>query len=81
MDFRAFENDIIQNKWNVFGAEVWDRGRVVDQWGDTVQRHPVYSAVKTITSIAAGMAVDEGKLDLKTPILDYMPQWAQKGMS
>lgn len=81
MDFRAFENDIIQNKWNVFGAEVWDRDRVVDQWGDTVQRHPVYSIVKTITSIAAGMAVDEGKLDLKTPILDYMPQWAQKGMS
>lgn len=36
-------------------------------------RHPIYSATKTITSIAAGMAVDEGKLQITQPILNGLP--------
>jgi len=74
MNFRAFIDDIIQNQWNVFGVEVYVDGKLAHQYGDTtIQRHPIYSATKTITSIAVGMAADEGKLDIQQPILTYLP--------
>jgi len=73
MNFQAFVDDIRQNQWNVFGAEVYADGALLHQYGDTEGRHPVYSVVKTITSIAAGMAVDEGKLDIGRCVVDYLP--------
>lgn len=74
MDFDAFVKDIQQNEWNVFGVEVYEDGKLIHSYGDTEDnRHPIYSATKTITSIAVGMAVDEGKLDVNKSILDYLP--------
>lgn len=74
MNFDAFIEDIVRNKWNVFGVEAYTGGRLVRSWGDTSEnRHPIYSATKTITSIAVGMACDDGKLDINAPIARYLP--------
>ena len=74
MNFTAFTEDILQNRWNVFGAEVYVDGRLAHAFGDTTEnRYPIYSATKTVTSIALGMAVDEGKLDIEKPLLQYLP--------
>lgn len=74
MDFDAFVKEIKDNRWNVFGVEVYVGGKLVHRYGDTeTKRYPIYSATKTITSIAVGMAVDEGKLDLNKSILEYVP--------
>lgn len=73
--FDAFIEDIKKNNWNVFGVEVYVDGKLIHQYGDTtVNRYPIYSATKTITSIAVGMAVDEGKLDLDRSVLEYLPE-------
>lgn len=75
MNFNAFVEDIKSNHWNVFGAEVYVEGELVHQYGDTREnRYSIYSATKTITSIAVGMAVDEGKLDILKSILEYLPE-------
>lgn len=50
-------------------------GKIVHQCGDTTEhRHEIFSATKTITSIAAGMAVDEGKLDIHKSVLEHLGQ-------
>ena len=82
MNFQRFTDDIIQNKWNVFGVEVYENGRLAHTFGDTTEnRHPIYSATKTITSIAAGMAVDDGRLDLNASVLQYLPERFVRAMS
>lgn len=74
MNFDAFVSDIKKNDWNVFGVEVYKRGHLIHSYGDTTTtRYPIYSATKTITSIAVGLAVDEGKIDINKSILDYLP--------
>lgn len=74
MKFNAFVEDIQKNNWNVFGVEVYVDGKLTHQYGDTTKtRYPIYSATKTITSIAVGCAVDEGKLDINKSILEYLP--------
>lgn len=73
MDFDAFVKEIQLNEWNVYGVEVYKDGKLIHSYGDTEDnRHPIYSATKTITSIAVGMAVDEGKLDINKSILEYL---------
>ncbi|MDE5932174.1 MAG: beta-lactamase family protein, partial [Lachnospiraceae bacterium] len=74
MNFDAFIKDIQNNQWNVHGVEIYEDGRLTHQYGDTADtRFPIYSATKTITSIAAGMAWDQGKIDLEQPLLTYLP--------
>lgn len=74
MDFEAFKRDIIKNGWNVFGVEVYEHGQLIHQYGDTVKsKFPIYSATKTIISIATGIACDEGKFNIEKTILDYLP--------
>ena len=75
MDFDAFTKDITDNNWAVFGTEVYEKGVLTHSFGDTVENvHEIYSATKTILSIAVGIAVDEGKFDINKCILDYMPK-------
>ena len=72
--FGAFVNEIQANGWRVHGVEVYHGGALAHRWGDTERnRYPVYSVTKTITSLAAGMAADEGKLDLDASVLTYLP--------
>ena len=61
MDFDAFVKDIIDNKLNVYGVEVYENGTLTHSFGDTEGIYELYSATKTITSIAAGLAYDEGR--------------------
>jgi len=81
LNFQAFVEDIRQNQWMVYGAEVYRNGKLIHQYGDTAEnRHPIYSAAKTITSLAVGMALDDGKLDLERCILADLPGWAVEEM-
>ncbi len=74
MNFDALIKDIQDNHWNVHGMEIYEDGRLIHQYGHTIgARFPIYSATKTITSIAAGMAWDQGKIDLEQSILAYLP--------
>ena len=81
MNFDAFVRDITSNKWNVYGAEVYEDGSLTHSFGDTQGIHEIYSATKAITSIAAGIAYDEGKLDLDADILEYLPREKVSAMS
>ncbi len=74
MNFDALIKDIQDNHWNVHGMEIYEDGRLIHQYGHTIgARFPIYSATKTITSIAAGMAWDQGKIDLEQSVLAYLP--------
>ena len=73
MDFEAFVKDITDNKWNVHGVEVYENEKLTHSFGDTEGIHDLYSATKTITSIAAGIVYDEGKIDLDETVLTYLP--------
>ena len=74
MDFVGFVSDIQRNNWNVFGAEVYEDGKLVHSFGDTNENlHDIYSATKAILSVAVGIAVDEKKFDIEKSILHYLP--------
>ncbi len=74
MDFDKFVRDIEDNKWNVFGAEVYTQGTLTHTWGDTDNLHDIYSATKTILSVAIGIARDRGLIDIDKCFLDYIPE-------
>lgn len=74
MNFDEFVNDIKKNNWNIHGVEVYEGGELIHSYGDTEKRYPIYSATKTITSLAVGMAVDDGKMAIDKSILSYMPE-------
>ena len=58
-----------------FGAEVCRNGKVTEHWEQTPgRRYPVYSAAKSFTSTAVGLAVDEGKMALEDPLEKFFPQ-------
>ncbi len=75
-------NDINTKQWNVYGVEVYNRGNLVHSYGNTLNcKYPVYSATKTVLSLAVGIAYDEGKIDLFKSILDYLPEKIISSMS
>ena len=74
MSFDAFVSEIKINAWNVFGAEVYEDGVLTHSFGDTDENlHEIYSATKSVLSIAVGIAVDEGKFDIDKSLLNYLP--------
>ena len=82
MNFDAFVSDIKNNAWNVFGAEVYEDGVLTHSFGDTDGNlHGIYSATKSVLSIAVGIAVDEGRFDIDKPALYYMPAGKVAGLS
>lgn len=74
MDFDAFVRDIEENRWRVHGATVRRHGQLLHTWGDTDGLHPVYSAAKSVTAMAAGIAMGEGRLSPDTPVLSVLPK-------
>ena len=75
MNFDAFVNDIINNQWKVHGVQVYCDRVLTHSYGDTFKtKYPIYSATKSILSIAVGIACDQGKLNLQRSILDYLPE-------
>lgn len=82
MDFESFIKDIKLNNLKVHGVEVYDKGHLIHSYGDTVNnKYPIYSATKTILSIAAGIAMDEGKFHIERSIMDYIPLDIKKQLS
>lgn len=74
MDFDAFVRQIEENRWRVYGTAVYRRGQLLHRWGDTEGLHPVYSAAKSVTAVAAGIAMGEGRLSPETPVLAVLPK-------
>lgn len=75
MNFDAFIKDIEDNGWCVFGAEVYEDGRLTHSWGDTTEKvHDIYSATKAVQSVAVGIAYDRGLIDFDRSVLDYLPK-------
>ena len=74
MDFDGFVRDIRENRWQVYGVEVYENGVLACRWGDTDTRYPIYSVTKSLVSLAVGMAVDEGKMDVGKSVLRYLPK-------
>ena len=81
MDFRAFTSEIEQNKWDVYGVEVYQSGKLLHTFGDTQEKHNIYSATKTVLSIAVGIASDRGVFDISAPLLEYLPRETVAKMS
>ena len=82
MDFQAFVEDIEKNHWNVHGVEVYQDGQLVHTYGDTIDNiYDIYSATKTILSLAVGLAYDRGLIDLQESILCYLPKERVEKMS
>ena len=73
MNFDQFVKDIQDNNWNVFGTEVYENGKLTHSFGDTSGLHEIYSATKTVLSVAFGILFDEGHIDLDRSILEYLP--------
>ena len=82
MNFEAFVNEIEKNRWNVWGVEVYEKGRLIESFGETHENiHEIYSATKTILSIAVGIAYDRGFIDLEKSVLEYIPMEKRNHMS
>ncbi len=75
MNFTNFIQDVQQNDWNVYGIEVYEKGVLTYSYGDTEEQlHGIYSATKTILSIAVGIAWDRGMIDLNKVVTEYLPE-------
>lgn len=75
MSFEAWINDIESNNWKVHGVEVYKDGALINSWGDTTTTlFDIYSATKSILSIAVGIACDRGLFDIDRFVLDYLPE-------
>ncbi len=75
MNFENFISDIKRNKWNVHGVEVYEKGVLTYSFGDTCDTiYDIYSAAKTILSIAAGIAMDRGLMDPGDSVIRYLPE-------
>ena len=75
MDFNGFVDDIVKNKWPVFGVEVYENGVLTHSYGDTEENlHNTYSISKSVLSVAFGIAWDRGLIDPSRPVLSYMPK-------
>lgn len=70
---QAFLNRCRLKEWPVYGVTVWRQGVCLGSWQENPnQRYPVYSATKSFTATAVGMAAQEGALCLQAPILHYL---------
>ncbi len=82
MDFESFVKDIEKNSLNVYGVEVYEDGILTHSYGDSNENlYDIYSATKSILSIAVGIAVDEKKFDISRSVLDYLPEKKTLGLS
>lgn len=62
-------------KFAVYGLEIRQDGKSLFSWHPAPDiRYPVYSATKSVTSLAAGLAVAEGKFSVDAPLSEYLPQ-------
>lgn len=73
MEFEAFIKETERQQWKLHGIEVFREGRIIHRHGDCREhRYPIYSATKTFTSTAVGIAVEEGKFSIRESIYEYL---------
>lgn len=73
MRFQRFLDTVKENHWQLFGIEVYSGGQVIHSCHrEPIRRYPIYSATKTITSLAVGIAADEGRFSIDVPIYEYL---------
>jgi CubicO group peptidase (beta-lactamase class C family) len=56
-------------------------GKLVYEWGDTKKLYPMKSTTKSIGTIALGLALKDGLLDLKDPIAKHYPIFKMQAMA
>ncbi len=83
MSFQGFVDVIKEKNLEVYGVQVFHKGEIVESWmEEPLLRHPIYSATKSITSLAVGMARDDRKFDIEAPLYEYLksdvPVYASK---
>lgn len=73
MDFEAFLQTVEENKWELYGIEIFRHGKVIRKYGkNPSRRYPIYSATKAVTSTAAGIASKEGVFCVDDSLLCYL---------
>lgn len=70
--YKTFQEEARNSRWNIHGMQVIRNDKVVYQMGDCTTRFPIYSATKSITSLAVGIAVDEGKMSIDKSLYEYI---------
>ena len=75
MDLKSYIEEIESKKLNVEGIIVYQRGRELAQhrWIPEARR-VIWSVSKSFVSIAAGIAIDEGKLKLSDRLTKFFPR-------
>ncbi len=71
--YRQLLESLRASKLKIHGIEVYRGGGVSlrEMTGHDV-RYPAYSATKSVTSLAIGIAEAEGKIDISRPLADYL---------
>lgn len=72
--YQDLTEEIVRRGLKVYGIEIFEGGKVAfkRQFAPDV-RYPIYSAVKSFTSTAAGLAVQEGKLSIEDGLGALLP--------
>ncbi len=82
MDFQGFIDIVKKNGWDLYGVQVFQSGQIIEKYHEEpIQPYPIYSATKSITSLAVGMARDEGKFDIYASIYEYLKPYVPTYMS
>lgn len=82
MNFEAFLRTAEKNAWKLHGIEVFQDGRVIHRYEKIPdRRYPIYSATKTVTSTAVGIASAEGKFCIEKSVFDYLREDLPNGIS
>ncbi|MDE6835298.1 MAG: beta-lactamase family protein [Ruminococcus sp.] len=71
--FSYFIEEIETNNFKVHGIEIFQNNDIIfrHMWNDDI-RYPVYSATKSFTATAVGMAVDDGIFSIEAPLSEYL---------
>lgn len=71
-----FIERINREQLNIFGIEIYLRGKetLSHRWRPD-DRICIFSGTKTFTSMAVGICLDEGRLNLTDPVLDFFPEY------
>lgn len=64
-----------EEKFCIYGLEIRRNGEKIFSWHPAPDiRYPIYSATKSVTSLAVGFAVSEGRFSVDLPLSVYLPQ-------
>ena len=71
--FAEFLTEVAAQGLCLYGVEVLKEGKLIfREMLAPDQRYPIYSATKTVTASAVGLACDEGKFRIDRPLADYL---------